>query len=64
MARLSVESQTLLKHAAAAALGLSAEEAVERVSRLEASTSYDFGGKAVLQAPDLEGALWTLTQTG
>jgi hypothetical protein len=64
MTRLSVENQTLLKHAAAAALELSAEEAVERISRLEAFTSYDFGGKAVLQASDLEETMASLRDDG
>ena len=50
MARVSVNGGGLLKQVVAAQLQLTAEEAVEKISRLEVFTSCDFKGKATLSA--------------
>ena len=54
MTRVSVDGGSLLKHVVAALLQLTAEEAVEKISRLEVFTSYDFKGKAIITTADLE----------
>ena len=54
MTRVSVDEGSLLKHVVAALLKLTAEETVEKISRLEVFTSYDFKGKAILTTADLE----------
>ena len=48
MTRVSVDGGSLPKHVVAAQLQLAAEEAVEKISRLEVFTSCDFKGKAML----------------
>ena len=64
MTRVSVDGGSLLKHVVAAQLQLTAEEAVEKISRLEVSTSYDFKGKAILTTADLEETMSSFRDDG
>ena len=64
MTRVSVDGGSLLKHVVAAQLQLTAEEAVEKISRLEVFTSYDFKGKAILTTADLEETMSSFRDDG
>ena len=66
MTRVSVDGGSLLKHVnvVAALLQLTAEEAVEKISRLEVFTSYDFKGKAILTTADLEETMSSFRDDG
>ena len=64
MTRVSVDEGSLLKHVVAALLKLTAEETVEKISRLEVFTSYDFKGKAILTTADLEETMSSFRDDG
>ena len=64
MTRMKVDGQSLLKHVAAEALQCTSEEAAEKVCRLEAFSSYDFKGKAILTLDDLDTSVSMLKDDG